>query len=486
MVHAPHIRRLATTLLITAVVVVGTCAGMAVALLAASTTQERTTFGTLETRVVPTLHGSVTVYVPLVDWRVRLLRHHAPARVEVTVRGIDRSRATEGVSSSAEAARSLADVRADSERVVAGAIHRGVIVAAIGGGIGALVVGGALAGATLHRRWWLLAPLLGSLVAGGVLAPSVSILRELSQQHVQVSAAGGNAGELPSVLRFAEQLLTVGDEYEGHFRTALTSARNLATFTDAGAGRAEPTVDTTALVVSDLHDNVFVLDALDAFAGDDTVFAVGDFVLVGAAVERSTAPDVANLGGRVIAVSGNHDTTRYMRLLADAGATVLDQDERTWRWNHLLVAGFPDPLESFDGSDGHRLRVYGDEYRRQRESFLAWFDELPDRPDVVLVHQHGFAHALADALAERGDTRPLLILSGHDHDPHVHATGAVTIVDSGTVGAGGLAAVGEQDASFARLNLARGRIVSVDEIAVDPLTARASTKHRRLAVPVGS
>jgi predicted phosphodiesterase len=477
-----HIRRVPRIVAISLVIAAGTLGGMALALLAATTQQQHTSFGSVETRVRPDLDGRVIVYVPLVDWHVELLHHRAPATIQVILRGVDRSRASKGISSANAAASSLEAMRDDSEQVIRTSVHRAVLVTAIGGVLGGVVAGALLGVVLLRRRWLLVAPLFAMAMTAAVLVPSVRAVDRLGQQHLEVTTAGGNAGELPVVLRFAEQLLHVGNDYTRHYETALDSMSNLAAF--AGTKRT-PNITSTALVISDLHDNGFVLEPLDAFAKSDTVFAVGDFVQVGAKVEDRLAERVARLGTHVIAVSGNHDTSQYMTSLGRAGATVLDATH-TSTFAGMHVAGYPDPLERDPDSRGeHRLRVYGAEYERQVTAFLHWWDGLDQRPDVLLVHQHGFAHRLLLHLAKTGDRAPLHVLTGHDHLAHVHADGAQVIVDGGTIGAGGLAAVGEQPASFARLDLASGRVVAVDVISIEPLTGKATSTRTLLPTPIG-
>src|SRR5690606_32280384 len=70
------------SILIAALVAAGTLGGMMVGLNAFSETRHTTAFGSLDSRVVPDLDGHVSVYVPLVDWRVHLLEYNAPARIE--------------------------------------------------------------------------------------------------------------------------------------------------------------------------------------------------------------------------------------------------------------------------------------------------------------------------------------------------------------------------------------------------------------------
>ncbi|MCW2926188.1 MAG: metallophosphoesterase [Thermoleophilia bacterium] len=472
-----RLRRILLIPLIAAVISACTLGGMSIALLAASSDTHRTSFGTIESSARPDLNGRVTVYVPLVDWRVRLLAHRAPVDIRLELRGIDRERAGKGISSSEAAEQSIGELRRDSARIVESAVRRAAIVAAIGGLIGGVLAGALLTSTALRRRWLLAAPALAALVVAGVLIPSLSALADMRSSTVTAESVGRNADELPRVLRFAGQLLSVGDEYEDHYGTALRGLSNLAAF----AQTTGPAPDQSVLLVSDVHDNAFVLDSLDAFAGGDTVFAAGDFVQVGASIEERTAPPIARLGGRVIAVSGNHDTPEFMAALAESGATVLDRDDVTTRDGTLLVAGYPDPLERAPNSDGtHVLRVYGNTYREQQRDFLAWWDDLDTRPDVVMVHQHGFAHRLLEHLREQGDDAPLLVLTGHDHKPHVHVDGRQVLVDGGTLGAGGLAAVGEQPASFARIALRDGAVTWVDVISIEPIEGDVRTKRTQV------
>jgi predicted phosphodiesterase len=466
---------LVRVLLAVLVIGAGTIAGMLLALQVGSEQRLTTTDGTIQSDVRADLDGHLVVYVPLIDWRVRLLDHDAPVTITLEVRSIDREEAREGVSSASAAARSLQDVREDTREVVRATIRRAVLVASIGGVVGSLLAGGLLAGLLLRRRWLLVAPVVGVLVTGGIIAASLPRLEGIERQPLELVGAGPHADELPAVLRFAGQLLDVGDEYQEHFRTALASIGNVTSF----AARSRAPRTHRALLMSDLHDNVFALDALEHYIDDDTtVFGAGDFVQVGARIEQQTATRVAHLGGEVVAVSGNHDTPQYMDALREAGATGLDATRVETEVDGLRVAGYPDPLERDEQSRGeHRLRVYGDAYDRQKDDVIEWWDSLDRRPDVVLIHQHGFAHHLAKVLAKRGDTKPLVILTGHDHELHVHATGPHVIVDGGTVGAGGVVAVGEQDASFAWLSVNGTRLVEVTLVSIEPLTGRARSER---------
>jgi len=119
----------------------------------------------------------------------------------------------------------------------------------------------------------------------------------------------------------------------------------------------------------------------------------------------------------------------------------------------LAPAGWDDPAESAAGTlEGHLLELKEQALLDAEQQFLDWFDALPERPDVVLVHRHSLAHALLERLAANGG-EPVLILTGHDHYQHVESEGAHVLVDGGTVGAGGAFGVGEDPSGFALVHL---------------------------------
>ncbi len=144
----------------------------------------------------------------------------------------------------------------------------------------------------------------------------------------------------------------------------------------------------------------------------------------------------------------------------------------------LLAAGWDDPLESAAASvRRHPLELKEQAFADARRELLAWFASLPERPDVVLVHQHGLAHALLEQLADEGG-EPVLILTGHDHHAHVEREGAHVLVDGGSVGAGGVFGVGEEVSGLAQVHLdGANRAVSVDVIEVDPASGEGQARR---------
>jgi hypothetical protein len=93
------------------------------------------------------------------------------------------------------------------------------------------------------------------------------------------------------------------------------------------------------------------------------------------------------------------------------------------------------------------------------------------------VHQNGLAQHLAATLAARGDERPLVILTGHDHKQHVERHGNFVVVDSGSVGAGGVLGVGDERVGLGDLHFGARTLTAVDLIEAEPFTGAASAQR---------
>jgi hypothetical protein len=183
-----------------------------------------------------------------------------------------------------------------------------------------------------------------------------------------------------------------------------------------------------------------------------------------------------------------------MRRLAREGVIVLTRTGRldasgqtdgkpVQRIGDLTVAGIDDPLEYSGLEPENAERIFsfaelpdGDaRYKQAQADVVAWFDGLPERPDVVMIHENGLAQHLAKTLYDRGDQRALLILTGHDHKQHIDLYRQIEVVDAGTGGAGGVFGVGTQSVGIATLQLPRGRppARAIDLINVDPVSGNA-------------
>jgi predicted phosphodiesterase len=470
-------------------------AGGVVALRAAEPASRPVTLGTVDVRVSPARTGRLDVYVPLVDWGVRTRPYRSPLAVELEFRSLDRDAALAAVRSGGAADASLGLLEAELRDVVGDGLRRAAVLALLGGAAGGLL-GGALVAAWGRRRWVVLGPLTGfavSLVAVSALGLGVSRFDYSALREPTFYAHGE---ELPRLLEFSERLLADGGGYEDSYHEAVEGLTRLIAV--AGErGRTPAPIDRTVVVASDLHSNTLVLPALEGFTSGKTVFLAGDLTQRGTRYEAPVVASVAELGSRVVAVSGNHDSRPLMRAAARAGVLVLTRSGRLLpdggtdgrpvvSVDGLLVAGWDDPLESAAANLRRRpLELKEQAFLDAATELLAWFAALPERPHVVLVHQHGLAHALVERLAAEGG-QPVLVVTGHDHRAHVEREGVHTLVDGGSVGAGGAFGVGDEVSALAQVHLDAGsRPLAVDLIEIEPASGQGEARRVVLDPPAG-
>ena len=462
-------------------------AGSVVALRAAAPASRQVTLGTVDVHVAPARGGRLDVYVPVVDWGVRTRPYRAPVAVELEFRSLDRDAALAAVRSGGTADASLGLLEDELRDVVADGLQRAAALALLGGAAGGLL-GGALVAAWGRRRWLLLGPAAGFAVSLAAVSLAGAGMSRFDYAALREPTFYAHGEELPRLLEFSEQVLADGDGYEDSYHDAVEGLTRLIAV--AGEQRAQPApVARTVVVASDLHSNSLVLPALEGFTSGKTVFFVGDLTQRGTRYEAPIVSAVARLGSPVVAVSGNHDSRPLMLAAVRAGVIVLTRSGRLLpdgttdgrpvvSLDGLLAAGWDDPLESAVASVRRRpLELKEQAFGDSRRELLAWFAGLPERPDVVLVHRHGLAHALLEQLAAEGG-EPVLVLTGHDHHAHVDREGAHVLVDGGSVGAGGVFGVGEEVSGLAQVHLdGANRAVSVDVIEVDPASGEGQARR---------
>ena len=450
-------------------------------------TVEPFTLGTVRVTAIPALGGRVDVYVPIVDWGVRASPYSAPVALELRFRSLDREEARATLRSGGAGGERLASIRSELAQVGRDALRRTALLG-FGGGIGGGLLGGAVIGAAFHRRRWLgYGAVIGVLVPltyGGVVLAS---LRSVDYSAFERPTFYAHGSELPRLLEFSEQLLVASERYTESYEQVLAGLANLVALASEGGARSTST--TSVMLASDLHANTLILPVVEGYAQEKLVFWAGDFTLRGTEPESRLVPLIRRVGREVVAVSGNHDSRPFMADLARAGVIVLTRDGRLLpdgstdgrpviEVESLAVAGYDDPLEGqSEEVDARPLELEESEFDVASREFVSWFHELPERPDIVLVHQHGLAHALLDSLAQPDD-EPLLIFTGHDHEQHLEQDGSAVLLDGGTVGAGGPFEIGVQASGFAEIHFTpSGEARAVDLIEVEPISGNAQASR---------
>src|SRR4051794_5439820 len=490
-------RRAGVVLGVLAVALAGLLLGMRLAGAQTYTTD----LGSVRLEVEPHLPGQVDAYIPIADWGIRANAFSAPVKLSGEVRSVNRQavvRAASGDNDVLERARHQLDDAASSM------LLREALFALLGALIATAVALVALRAfrRSARRRTFAIA---GGAVLGTGLVAIVATLW-LAQttfnpdafEHPRFYAHGA---ELLQLLDAAAHSDERADRYRNKVKGTLVRLSDLLASSGVGGQPADIAGGRRALLASDLHANTLVLDAVQQLAKPRRpVFFVGDFAHNGSEGEvRVVAPQLRRLGTRVIAVSGNHDSTALMRRLASVGVTVLttngrlradgseDGKQQVIDVSGLRVAGFSDPLEWHGMKPDDPKRIFGfeelengEQRRRQAENDLVrWYDDLPEHPNVVLVHQNGLAQHLAATIAERPGHEPFTILTGHDHKQHVDRHGDIVVIDAGSVGAGGVLGVGDEDVGVADLHFAANApaVEAVDLVQVDPFSGSAQAQR---------
>ena len=467
------------------IVVAGLLAGWRLA----GPTETETELGRVSFNVAADAGGRVDAFVPVADWGLRANSFVGPFQLEVEVRAVDRPGAIEVAGGDRAALQGLVDTLESAAR---DSVLRGFAWALGTTLLLAALVWAAGRRSEAVRRVAYAAAGLGVAATAGSIALAAATF---DSDKFSSPSFYGRGEELAQLLDFFERQQG-NDRYTSTFDQALGNfSAYLSDTPRLGEGE-----DTTVLLGSDLHNNAAVLPALAEFGAGDPVLLAGDFAVYGDESEaRLIAPGIAALSEDVVAVSGNHDSHGLMRALAADGVTVLEQQgalESTGGHRPgavvevagLELAGFSDPLEWTGEDPASAGRIFsfpeledGDEREEAaKEALVSWFEGLPRPPDIVLVHQNALAQHLAAELLASGYDEPLTIGTGHTHFQSVSRYGdSITVVNAGTLGAGGVLRLGQEFAGIGQLHLqGPDRILrSVDLIRIEPLSGQAEAER---------
>ncbi|MEA2652296.1 MAG: hypothetical protein QOI85_2017, partial [Chloroflexota bacterium] len=455
----------------------------------AGPTESDTELGRVAFEVSGDKFGEVDAYVPIADWGIRANAFDAPFELELEIRSLDRKGALEAAGGERTA---VNDTRSDLESAARNAVIRGFAFALAAVLLVALVL-------WLLRSRWRRLGLAAIWVAGvGIVATFGSLLLAVVTFDANAFTSPsyyGRGPELAQLLAFFERQQD-NDRYTATFDNALT---NFSAYL-ADAPRVGEGADRAIVFGSDLHSNLPIISSLGDFVGGEPLILAGDFGVSGSEEEAATtSPRIAALTDNVIAVSGNHDSSILMDQLAEDGVNVVGTDgvldsDGVWQEDEyvevegLTVTGFSDPLE-WEGPDpatSERIFSFpeyddGEEQLAQaKEDVVAWFEALPEPPDIVLVHQNSLAQHLAATIAD-AYSQPLTIVTGHNHFQAIdrYAGDLINVVNAGTLGAGGPFRVGQESAGLGELHFSDldSSLQSVDLIQIEPLSGQAQAER---------
>jgi hypothetical protein len=123
------------------------------------------------------------------------------------------------------------------------------------------------------------------------------------------------------------------------------------------------------------------------------------------------------------------------------------------------------------------------------EAFNQWLQPLIGKVDVVMVHEPGLLATALQVLRDAPPQSPIVFLVGHTHKTAFARQPGVTVINGGSIGAGGTGNLTESTAlSLARFVFTTEpsfQPLAADLVSIDPGTGNSSAR-REILEPVGS
>jgi Icc-related predicted phosphoesterase len=364
-----------------------------------------------------------------------------------------------------------------------------VIVLLCGGSLGVLTAFAVRGGATPKLRYT-----IGSALGTAVLMAIALIVFLPPRGQIDKPQYYAFGPDIPRALEAVEAAQRSTKALDQELNAQLVGLARLV----VAPGNRPPLEDRPRFTLaSDLHNNIVSIPILERTAADGPLFFPGDLTDRGSPVEASIVQRVIHTGKPFVFSPGNHDSDQLSNRLARRGAIVLT---RTGRLNGrgettgrpivdikgIRVAGYDDPYERHAGEG------FADLFRKPDASEIArfanWLRPIRDDVDIVMVHNPALLPDAVKELDAEQRARPLLFLVGHTHHSSLTRSPGATVVNAGTVGAGGTGNLAEHSkVGIARLTYdvkPRFEPLAVDLIEIDPGSGNATARRERLDEPL--
>jgi predicted phosphodiesterase len=443
------------------------------------------TVGEIRMSVSPGHRGALDVYVPLVDWGARFESIRLPVRLRVDLVTVNRAVASDLARG---APLNVQQVRDQARDALAAYLKRLIVLMVLAAAALGILVAFAIRSRALRLRWTIGAAVIGAIALGVAMVVLVPPRGKI--EDPQYYAHGP---DIPRALEAAEAVRRASGTLDTELNAQLVGLARLVL--DPGRRRSL-TGAQTLTIASDLHNNTFGLGVLERAAAGGPVLFVGDLTDRGSPLETSVVRRAARLGHPFLFVTGNHDSDFLARELAEEGAVVLTQNGQLkprggfgpviYRVRGVRVAGYEDPFER-RSAESFKDRYDNTPDPAQQQAFLDWFQTVRGKVDVIMVHEPALIAPVLDLLRSQPPVRPLVFAVGHTHKADLQRQPGVTVINGGSVGAGGTGNLAEHvDLGIARLIYARTprfEPLAADLVTIDPGTGSSSARRRRLDVP---
>jgi predicted phosphodiesterase len=479
--------RIARHIAAVVLVVAATWLGGFIALKTYTQTQDLSV-GRVQISVEPGHKGALDLYVPLVDWGVRFEDAiRLPVRLHVDLRTVDRdavARVANGGSFD------LQEVRGEARDAIKNYLMNliGITIA------GALALGVLVAFALRARSGPRLRYKIAAAVATAAIVGAALILFLPPRGKISDPQYYAFGPDIPRALQAVEAAQASTKQLDQELDAQLVGLARLVT---RPSERTPITNQPTITIASDLHNNFIALPILEKVANGGPLFFAGDLTDRGSPLEARLVSRVVGLGDPFVFVSGNHDSDSLERSLSRRGAIVLTERGRLkpdgttdghviQDINGLKVAGYSDPFERRAG-ENFKDRYQPEPTPTMEDTFTGWLRPLVGKVDVVMVHEPAlFAQAL-EVLKDKPPARPIVFVTGHTHNASLEHFAGVTVINGGSVGAGGTGNLTEQtEMGVARMiftDKPSFQPLAADLVEIDPGSGSSTARRERLDVP---
>jgi predicted phosphodiesterase len=445
--------------------------------------EDRLTVGEIRMSIDPGHKGALDVYVPLVDWGARFEAIRAPIRIRVDLQTIDRTVAQQ----LAEGKQlDVQQVRTEARDALASYLKKLIALVVAAALILGLLVAFAIRSRVPRLRWTSLLAILTSLGIGAALITLIPPRGEISDPQYYA-----HGPDIPRALEAVEAARRTSGVLDQELDAQLVGLARLVVEPGRRRSLANQPVITVA---SDLHNNAVGLGVLERLSNGGPVFFVGDLTDRGSQLETRLVKRVARSGKPFVFVSGNHDSDYLARALAGEGAVVLTREGRMRedgttdrRLVHtiegLRVAGYDDPYER-RSAESFKDRYNAAPDPVEQDKFTGWLMPLIGKVDVVMVHEPALIAPALLVLKDKPPEQPLVFLVGHTHSASLDKQPGVTVVNGGSIGAGGTGNLTEKTslgvARFVYTLAPAFQPLAADLVSIDPGTGSSSARRERL------
>ncbi len=464
-------------------VLIATCAGAYLAIVGYDQTRELSV-GEIRMSVSPGHRGALDLYVPLVDWGARFEAIRAPIRIRVDIQTVNRQVATRVAAGQPV---NVEEVREEARNALVGYIKRLIVLTVLCAAALGLLVAFAIRSRVPRLRRTI--PFAITIAVGIGVAMVIFIPPRGEIKDPQYYAHGP---DIPRALEAVEAARRTSGVLDQELDAQLVGLANLV----IDPGRRQSLARRPAITVaSDLHNNPFGLDVLERTAEGGPVFFLGDLTDRGSELETQLVGRAARSGNPFVFVSGNHDSDFLSRELASQGAVVLTRNGRLnrdgtygpviYRYNGLRIAGYNDPYERLS-SESFRDRYDATPDSAQPELFWTWLQPLLGKVDIVMVHEPVLIATALEFLRANPPDQPLVFLVGHTHKADLNKMPGVTVINGGSMGAGGTGNLGEKTpigiARFVYTVKPNFQPLAADIVSIDPGSGNSSARREILSV----